>query len=160
MKKKRNIIKKILVTSIISIIVILIAATGYYFYHQSEIKKQEEAKKAAELAAMPKPSSYCFMTYKISSDNGKTWVKKIINNGQKVTYQAECWKKYLEIMKDFKPETAKDGSWIGKTKDGKMISSPSLQISDEPFDPNTKKPQPKTVEDQTNDYQANLLPSR
>ncbi|ASG67782.1 hypothetical protein fh0823_09200 [Francisella halioticida] len=151
---------KIIVISMSSILIILIATIGYYFYHQSVIKKQEEAKKAAELAAMPKPSSYCFMTYKISTDNGKTWDKKIINDGQKVTYQAECWKKYLEIMKDFKSETAKDGNWIGKTKDGKMISSPSLQISEEPFDPNHKKPKLKPKEDPTNDYSINLQPSQ
>ncbi|MED7787797.1 hypothetical protein [Francisella sp. 19X1-34] len=159
MKKKKNIRKKSIVIFIILIILILISSTGYYFYHQSVIKKQEEAKKAAEIAAMPKPSSYCLMTYEVSTDKGKTWVKKVINNGQKVTYKAECWKKYLEIMKDFKPETAKDGSWIGKMKDGKLISKPSLQISEKPFDPNTKEPKPKLQEDKTNDYEANLQPS-
>lgn len=156
---KKNKKKKIIVTIITLAILVLIVAAGYYFYHQSVIKKEEEAKKAAELAAMPKPSSYCLMSYKISSDNGKTWDKKIIDDGQKVTYQAECWKEYLKIMKDFEPDTAKDGSWIGKTKDGKMISDPSLQISESPFDPNAKKPEPQE-ENQDNNYSINLQPSR
>jgi hypothetical protein len=158
-KMKKNKKSKILAILVTVVILLIIASTGYYFHHQSVLKKQEEAKKAAELAAMPKPSSYCLMTYETSADNGKTWTKKIINNGQKVTYKAECWKKYLEIMKDFQAKKTKDGSWIGKTKDGKLISKPSLQISDQPFDPNTKQPKPELKEDQTNDYEANLQPS-
>ncbi|WP_150468293.1 hypothetical protein [Francisella sp. SYW-9] len=156
-KNKKSKILAILVT--VAILLIIIASTGYYFHHKSVLKKQEEAKKAAELAAMPKPSSYCLMTYEISTDNGKTWTKKIINNGQKTIYKAECWKKYLEIMKDFQAKKTKDGNWIGKTKDGKQISKPSLQISDQPFDPNAKQPKPKPKEDQINDYEANLQPS-
>ncbi|QIW10308.1 hypothetical protein [Francisella sp. LA112445] len=158
-KNKKNKVVVILVTLIA--LVLIFTSTGYYFYHKSVLKKQEEAKKATELAAMPKPSSYCLMTYEISTDNGKTWTKKVIDNGQKVTYQAECWKKYLEIIKDFQPETAKDGSWIGKMKDGKLISKPSLQISEQPFDPNAKQPKTESPpqEDPTNDYEANLQPS-
>lgn len=133
--------KKIIITSLI-LLVIIVSGGLYYSHYEAKVEKQKAEEKAKRQASMPKPSSYCLITYKQSSDDGKNWRTVIIDGGEKPVYKAQCWKKYIHLLDGFKASTDSDGKWQSKTKNGKIIAHPAMHFSDEPFkakSKNTKK---------------------
>lgn len=130
--------KKLLIISIIFIIFAGIIGTIIYSQHEAALEKEQEQKKAQQEALL-KSGIYCFITYQLSSDNGKTWHKVVINSGEKPIYKAQCWKKYIHLLDGFKASADADGKWFSKTKDGKIISQPSMHFSDTPFQPKQDK---------------------
>ena len=80
------------------------------------------------------------ITYKVSTDDEKTWHQVLLNSGQKPIYKAQCWKKYIQILDGFKASTTADGKWYSKKQEDKTIDQPSMHFSDEPFDSLSKAP--------------------
>ncbi|AJI45921.1 hypothetical protein IBE11_08160 [Francisella tularensis subsp. novicida] len=130
--------KKIIISTIIISIIIVISGIGYYFHYQTV--QEELAEQAQEEAALPKPTDYCLITYQQSTDNGKTWQKVNVINGQKPMFKAQCWKRYIQILDGFAASTDTDGKWYSKTEDGKIIAHPAMYFADKPFDIQDKAP--------------------
>ncbi|MFV9925338.1 MAG: hypothetical protein AB8U93_07035 [Francisella endosymbiont of Hyalomma scupense] len=137
--------KKIIIVAIISIIAI-ISGIAYYFHYQAV--QEELAEQAQEEAALLKPINYCLITYQESADNGKTWHKVNVNNGQKPMFKAQCWKRYIQILDGFAISIDADGKWLNKTQDGKIIVHPSMYFADKPFELQDKAP---VAQQDTND---------
>ena len=133
MKKKLSIL----------IIVLSVIAIASFIYHELRIEFAEKSlqeKKENNISKASVPTNYCLITYKVSTDNQKTWHQVVLNSGQKPIYKAECWKKYLNILDSFKTSTGPDGKWYSKNQDGKTINHPSMHFSNEPFESISKKP--------------------
>lgn len=130
--------KKIIISTIIISIIIVISGIGYYFHYQTI--QEELAEQAQEEAALPKPTDYCLITYQQSTDNGKTWQKVNVINGQKPMFKAQCWKRYIQILDGFAASTDTDGKWYSKTEDGKIIAHPAMYFADKPFEIQDKAP--------------------
>ncbi len=110
----------------IIVIVLAIIAIASVIYHELHIEFTEKLLKKKLEANMPKdsgPSNYCLITYKVSTDNEKTWHEVVINSGQKPIYKAECWKKYIHILDGFNASTTHDGKWYSKKKITKLSTT-------------------------------------
>ena len=128
--------------SILAIVLAIIALTSF-IYHELHLEFTEKALKEENKSNAPKttvPKNYCLITYKVSTNNEKTWHQVVLNSGQKPIYKAECWKKYIHILDGFKASTTPDGKWYSKKQDGKTINHPSMHFSDEPFESLSKAP--------------------
>jgi uncharacterized protein YxeA len=127
----------------ILVVILAIITIASVIYHELHIEFAQKASQEKLEAKMPKesgPTNYCLITYKVSTDNEKTWHEVVINSGQKPVYKAECWKKYIHILDGFNASTTPDGKWYSKEQDGKTIDHPSMHFSDEPFESLSQKP--------------------
>lgn len=72
--------------------------------------------------------------YQESADNGKTWHKVNVNNGQKPMFKAQCWKRYIQILDGLTARIDANGKWLSKTQYGNIIVHPSMYFADKPFE--------------------------
>jgi len=124
-------------------IVLTLITVASFIYHELHIEFTEKALKEKNEKNAPKvssPKNYCLITYKVSTDDEKTWHQVLLNSGQKPIYKAQCWKKYIQILDGFKASTTADGKWYSKKQEDKTIDQPSMHFSDEPFDSLSKAP--------------------
>ena len=129
----------------LSILIIVLSAItiASFIYHELRLEFAEKAlqeKKEDNISKASVPTNYCLITYKVSTNNEKTWHQVVLNSGQKPVYKAECWKKYIHILDGFKASTTPDGKWYSKNQDGKTIDHPSMHFSNEPFESISKDP--------------------
>ncbi|KEI35795.1 hypothetical protein FRA_27c02510 [Francisella sp. W12-1067] len=73
------------------------------------------------------------ITYQVSKDNAKTWQKITVDDGITPSEKAECWKKYLLLLKEFKTDTKEDKKWYGENQNGQLITKPAMKFSEKPF---------------------------
>jgi uncharacterized protein YxeA len=129
----------------LSIFIILLAVItiASFIYHELRLEFAEKAlqeKIEAKTFKASVPDNYCLVTYKVSTDNEKTWHQVVINSGQKPIYKAQCWKKYIHILDGFDASTTPDGRWYSKKQKGKTIDHPSMHFSNIPFESLPKNP--------------------
>ncbi|MFT5949804.1 MAG: hypothetical protein ACI9BN_000039, partial [Francisella sp.] len=84
----------------LSILIIVLSAItiASFIYHELRLEFAEKAlqeKKEDNISKASVPTNYCLITYKVSTNNEKTWHQVVLNSGQKPVYIAECWKKYI-----------------------------------------------------------------
>ncbi|AXA34700.1 hypothetical protein FLM55_03100 [Francisella sp. Scap27] len=96
---------------------------------------------------MNEPNNYCYITYQVSTDNGKSWHKAILNKGIKPLSKAECWKRYINKLKNFPTQATKDGKWESKNIKNKILANPAMKFSDKPFEQISKEKKPKNTKD-------------
>lgn len=125
---------------IIVLATIVIASFVYHRLHIELTEKASQEKTENKKSKEDTPSNYCLITYKVSSDDEKTWRQVVINSGQEPTYKAKCWKKYLHILDGFSSSIPAEGKWHSKARKGKTIKNPSMQFSTKPFDKLAKIP--------------------
>ena len=124
-------------------VVLAIITISSFIYHELHLEFAKKALKEKNKSNSPKtavPKNYCLITYKVSTNNEKTWHQVVLNSGHKPIYKAECWKKYIHILDSFKASTGPDGKWFSKSQDGKTIDHPSMHFSDQPFESLSQKP--------------------
>ncbi|WP_051686748.1 hypothetical protein [Francisella sp. W12-1067] len=119
--------KKLVITIVLTIIII----TSFLIYHFIKAVKVEEPSK--QEVAITQPSNYCLITYQVSKDNAKTWQKITVDDGITPSEKAECWKKYLLLLKEFKTDTKEDKKWYGENQNGQLITKPAMKFSEKPF---------------------------
>lgn len=140
--------KKITIFVVIFAIIFLTITVYYLSTTLDDVDDTKTIDKPTE-THVSAPSNYCQITYKVSTNNGKTWHEAVINNGLKPLYKAECWKKYIKILDKFSASTIKDGQWESKNIKNKILANPAMKFSDEPFENPSKKAETKTNKDES-----------
>ncbi|QIV96038.1 hypothetical protein EDC55_11029 [Allofrancisella inopinata] len=140
--------KKLVITIALTIIII----ASFVIYHFIKAVKVEESSK--QEVVITQPSNYCLITYQVSKDNAKTWQKITVDDGMTPSEKAECWKKYLLLLKEFKTGINEDKKWYGENSDGQPITKPAMKFSEKPF---TKvKKSKKSSKNESSTDEANL----
>lgn len=130
--------KKKITILIVVLAIIFLTVFAYYLVSNSN-KKVESEKKPAEKVKINEPNNFCYITYKVSTDNGKSWHKAILNEGVKPLSKAECWKRYLNKLKKFPTKTTEDGKWESKNFKNKILADPAMKFSNKPFEQVSKE---------------------